>query len=514
MPTVPISMRKLREILRLKYGCAMSHRQIAKSLSISPSTVSTYANRATQLGIVGWPLDERWSDSALSRAFPETSVQPQQLALPGWTLVHQELKHKTMTLQLLWEEYAERHPEGHYSYNHYCRLYRAWLQTQKPSMRQTHKAGEKLFVDYCGPTLAVIEPDTGELRRAQVFVAVLGASNYTYAEATWSQGLENWVMSHARCFDFLGGVPELVIPDNLKSGVSKACRYEPDLNPTYQQMANHYNTVVVPARPYKPKDKAKAEVAVQVVERWIMAVMRRETFFSLKQVNQRIAELLLLLNDRPFKKLPGSRRSQFEALDKPALKPLPQTPYTYTQIKTVRVHLDYHVEIDKHYYSVPHALIKKPLEAHVSGELVRLYHQGETVAAHPRSYRAGSHTTNPVHMPPAHQKHHEWTPQRFERWAASIGPHTEQLVSGWLGQRKHAEQSYRVCLGLLNLAKSFTAQRLEAACHRATKTGINRLDGIRNILKKGLDQQPLPEPQLDLLSGIEHTNIRGNDYYH
>lgn len=514
MPTVPISMKKLQDILRLKYGCAMSHRQIAKSLSISPSTVSHYLNRAAQLGITHWPLEACWTDKALASAFQGTQVQPKRYAEPNWPQLHQELKHKTMTLQLLWTEYADQHPDGHYSYNHFCRLYKAWRQCQQPSMRQVHVAGEKLFVDYCGPTIGVVDPDTGELHRAQVFVAVLGASNYTYAEATWTQGLEDWVMSHARCFTYLGGVPEVVVPDNLKSAVSKACRYEPDLNPTYHQLALHYDTAVVPARPYKPKDKAKAEVAVQVVERWIIAVLRHETFFSLKQLNQRIGELLAHLNRRPFKKLPGSRLSAFEALDKPALKPLPQQPYTYTQVKTVRVHLDYHVELDKHYYSVPHALVKKSLEAHLSGELVTLYHQGERVAVHPRAHRQGGHTTEPNHMPPAHQKHREWTPERFERWAGAIGKHTKALVSQWLAQRTHVEQSYRACLGLLNLAKTYTPARLEAACERALHSGIHRFAGIRNILAKGLDSQPLPSPQRDRLGELEHHNIRGSGYYH
>ena len=312
MPTVPVSMRKLKEILRLKYACGMSHRQIASSLAVSPSTVSNYANRASQLGITAWPLPECWTEPALRAAFLHTQVTPKPMALPDWAMVHQELKAKTVTLQRLWEEYSERHPAGHYSYNHYCRLYRAWLQCQRPSMRQSHKAGEKLFVDYCGPTVPVIDAETGEVRTAQVFVAVLGASNYTYAEATWSQGLADWTMSHARCFTFLGGVPELVVPDNLKSAVTKASRYEPDLDPTYQQLAAHYNVAVVPARPHKPKDKAKAEVGVQVVERWILAALRHERFFSLRQLNQRIAELLVRLNERPFKKLPGCRRSQFE----------------------------------------------------------------------------------------------------------------------------------------------------------------------------------------------------------
>ena len=307
MPTAPISMRKLKEILRLKYGANLTHRQIAKSLSISPSSVSTYANRAAQLGITSWPLDDTWDDSKLTRAFFATKVQPKQYYLPDWLTVKQGLRCKTMTLLLLWQEYAEQHPEGHYSYNHYCRQYKAWLKTQKLSMRQHHKAGEKLFVDYCGPTIPIVNPRTGESRTAQVFVAVMGASNYTYAEATLSQGLEDWIMSHVRCFEFLGGVPELIIPDNLKSGVTKACRYEPDLNPTYQQLAEHYDTTVIPARPYKPKDKAKAEVGVQIVERWIMARLRHETFFSLKQLNQRISELLKEMNNRQMKKQPGSR---------------------------------------------------------------------------------------------------------------------------------------------------------------------------------------------------------------
>lgn len=434
-------------------------------------------------------------------------------SLPDWSVIYQELKHKTLTLQLLWKEYVERHLASYYSYNHFCRLYKDWLNCQKPSMRQHHKAGEKLFVDYCGPTLNIIDPSTGEYRTAQVFVAVMGASNYTYAEATWSQALENWIMSHARCFEFLGGVPELVIPDNLKSGVNKACRYEPDLNPTYQQLAAHYNTVVVPARPKKPKDKSKVEVGVQIVERWIMARLRHETFFSLRQLNLRIHELLIDLNQRPMKKHPSSRQSQFEAIDKPVLKPLSSVAYTYTRVKPVRVHLDYHVDIEKHYYSVPHTLIKQALEAHITGELVTLYHQGQCVAVHPRSHRVGCHTTLEAHMCLAHQKQQQWSPQRFEHWARDIGPYTEKLVSQFLRAKKHPEQSYRVCLGLLSLAKKYSSKHLEAACHHALTTGITRLAGIRSILEKGLESQPLPTTQPDRLVEIEHKNIRVNHYY-
>jgi transposase len=514
MPTAPITMRKLKEILRLKYSCQLSHRQIARSLSVSSGTVSNYVNRATQLGISSWPIPDKWDDAALNQSFFNTKIQRHQLVLPDWSVVHQELKHKTMTLLLLWDEYVERHPDSHYSYNHYCRLYKSWLKCQKPSMRQNHKAGEKLFVDYCGPTMKIVDPNTGEYRTAQVFVAVMGASNYTYAEATWSQKLEDWVMSHSRCFEFLGGVPELIIPDNLKSGVTKACRYEPDLNPTYQQLAAHYNTVIVPARPYKPKDKSKAEVGVQIVERWIMARLRHESFFSLRQLNLRIQELLIDLNQRKMKKHPGSRLSQFELLDKPVLKSLPTIGYVYTQVKPVKVHIDYHVEVEKHYYSVPHSLIKQKLEAHISGELVNFYHQGDLVATHPRSHRPGSHTTNDDHMPVAHQKHQQWSPQRFEKWGCDIGESTGKMVGLFLQSRKHPEQSYRTCLGLLSLAKKYSPERLEAACYRALVTGINRMQGIAAILSKGLDSQPIPEVQPDLLVEISHPNIRGNRYYH
>lgn len=507
-------MRKLKEILRLKYGAKLSHRQIAASLSISASSVSTYANRAAQLGMVDWPLDPQWDDASLKRAFFTTQVKPRQYALPDWPSVQQSLRCKTLTLQLLWEEYAQANPQGHYSYNHFCRQYRQWLSTQRLSMRQQHKAGEKLFVDYCGPTIDIVDRRTGELRSAQVFVAVMGASNYTYAEATWSQGLEDWIMSHVRCFEFLGGVPELIIPDNLKSAVTRACRYEPDLNPTYQQLAAHYQTTVIPARPYKPKDKAKAEVGVQIVERWIMARLRHDTFFSLRQVNQRISQLLLEMNQRPLKQHPGCRASQFAHIDKPALKPLPARLYQYTQIKKVRVHIDYHVQVNRHYYSVPYALVKQQLEAHITGEQVTLLHQGKVVAVHPRARVTGGHTTQEQHMPLAHQKQQQWTPQRFERWAQDIGEHTAQLVRLYLQQRKHPEQSYRRCLGLLNLAKQYTAPRLEAACKRALATQAMSLKAITNMLSKGLDKQPLPHSHTEQLSQITHANIRGQHYYH
>jgi transposase len=507
-------MKKLKDILRLKYGQKLPHRQIAQSLSISASVVSRYAARAATMGISSWPLDDKWDEATLRKTFLRTKAPLKKHSLPNWQTVQDELKlRKYITLQLLWEEYADTHPAGHYSYNHYCRMYRQYCTSLRLSMRQTHYAGEKLFVDYCGPTVAIVNPDTGECRTAQVFVAVMGASNYTYAEATWSQQLEDWIMSHVRCFEFLGGVPQIVVPDNLKSGVHKSCRYEPDLNPTYHQLSEHYQTTIIPARPYRPKDKSKAEVGVQIVERWIMARIRKETFFSLKHLNQRISELLKWMNSKVMKQYNGSRDSLFTRIDKPALQPLPEYAYQYTYVKKVRVNIDYHVEIEKHYYSVHYSLVKKQLEAKVSGQLVTLTFQGNTVATHPRSYNAGRHSTQDAHMPKAHQQQ-QWSAQRFEQWATSIGPHTLTLVQEALGGRKHPEQAFRSCLGLLRLSSTYSKERLENACQRAQLSGAKRLKNITNMLKKGLDNAPLPEQQIDLLTSVEHHNIRGNDYYH
>lgn len=368
MSTRPITVRKLKEILRLKYQGKLTHSQIGRSLNVSSSTVSYYVNRANQLDIRDWPLSALWDDVTLERAFLKTQPNHkiQHKPLPNWASVHQDLKrsdHKGVTLELLWQEYAERQGEPHYSYNHFCRLYKQWAAVLQPSMRQTHIAGEKLFVDYCGQTMPIVDPHTGEiLYRAQVFVAVLGASNYTYAEATRSQRLEDWVMSHKRAFEFFGGVPKLVVPDCLKSAVSVARNTDPDLNPTYQMMAAHFGTAIMPARPRKPKDKSKAEVGVQIVTRWILAALRHEIFHSLAQLNQRMGALLVKLNQKPFKQLPGCRSSWFTELDSPELNPLPIYPYHYTLVQKVLVGKDYHVDIEKHYYSVPYALQGKRLE--------------------------------------------------------------------------------------------------------------------------------------------------------
>jgi transposase len=362
-----------------------------------------------------------------------------------------------------------------------------------------------------------VNPDTGEARTAQIFVAVLGASNYTFACAHWSQGQADWLDAHVRAFEFFGGVPELVVPDNLKSAVRKTHRYEPVINPSYQQLAAHYHTAIVPARPYRPKDKAKAEVAVQIVERWIMARLRHQSFFTLFSLNQAIRFLLEDLNQRPFKKLPGSRASQFEQLDKPALRSLPTQPYEYAEIKQARVHIDYHIEYDKHYYSVPHHLVKQAVEVQGSSRMVTIYSQGKRLASHPRSYRQGGHSTCAEHMPPSHKAIHDWSPERFLSWADDIGEATREVVSHLLKEKRHQEQSYRRILALLGNARKYGRDRLNNACARALAIHSPTRSSVESILKQGLDQQPLTAAETstqDELFLDHHENLRGEEYYH
>jgi len=510
-------MRKFRELMRLKFEAKLSHRQIARSLRIGAGTVSRYVHQLQAAGL-SWPLAPELSDADIERRlFPQLATQPRRAKLqPDFGAVHQELKRKGVTLALLWEEYHEQAgPQRAYRYSQFCERYRGWRKRLKRSMRQTHRAGEKLFVDYAGPTIEIIDAATGEVREAQLFVAVLGASNYTYAEATWTQQLPDWCMAHARTFQFLGGCPELVIPDNLKSGVSKACRYEPDLNPTYAQLAAHFGVAVLPARPRRARDKAKVEVGVQVVERWILARLRHHTFFSLAELNAAIAKLLGELNARAFRKLPGSRRELFERLDQPVLNPLPAITYRYTEVKKATVYIDYHVEVDAHFYSVPHRLVGAKVEVHASAAIVAVYHCRRCIAQHVRSHRAGGHTTVAEHMPKSHRAHMQWTPGRFLNWAADIGPATTAVVKHLLTRRPHPEHGYRSCLGLLNLHKRYGRERLEAACARAHKIGSPTRKSVLSILTQGLDRVALSKPEQTTLAFTEpHPNVRGPDYYH
>jgi len=512
-------MRKIKDVLRLHHESGLSRRAVAQALNISYGSAVNYLNRAQAAGL-SWPLPDGTDERTLGRLlFPtQPATGQRRFAEPDFPAVHQGLKCKGVTKQLLWQEYRQQHPNDGYSYAQFCHRYNAWLGKQQVSMRQLHRAGEKLFVDYCGPTMPVINPDTGEVRQAQVFVAVLGASNYTFACAGWSQNQADWLKAHVQAFEFFGGVPEVVVPDNLKSGVKKTHRYEPDINPAYQQLASHYGVAVVPARPYKPKDKAKAEVAVQIVERWIMARLRHQTFFTLASLNQAIRFLLEELNRRPFKKLPGSRLSQFKQLDQPALRSLPAHPYQYAEIKQARVHIDYHVEYDKHYYSVPYHLVKEQVEVQATDATVAIYRQGQRVASHQRSHRHGAHSTCAEHMPRSHRAMHEWSPERFLNWADDIGEATREVVSQILQEKRHKEQSYRRVLALLSNAKKYGRDRLNNACRRAIAINSPTRSSVESILKQGLDQLPL-EPEAAAVNEEQlnldyHENLRGESYYH
>ena len=513
MPAERLTMRKIREVFRLKFDCDISNRQIAKSCNIARSTVAEYLFRFQQAAL-SWPLPQDIDDNQLEQLlYPQLPTLPaHERPLPDWSYIHQQLRHKSVTLMLLWQEHKELHPQG-YQYSQFCHLYRQWTNKIDPVMRQEHRAGEKLFVDYAGQTVQVYDLHTNQMRDAQIFVAVLGASNYTFAEATWTQSLPDWISSHSRAFIFFGGVAQIVVPDNLKSGVSKASLYEPDINPTYLDMANYYDTVVIPARVRKPKDKAKVEVAVQVVERWILARIRNRQFFSLRQLNETIAELLVELNNRAFQKLPGCRKQLFEALDKPALKPLPVQPYPYAEWKIAGVNIDYHIEVDHHYYSVPYPLIGKKIDVRITDTTIECFYKSQSVASHIRSYLKGRHTTVKQHMPKSHQQWAKWSPQRFINWAAKIGPHTAQLIEQILNSRKHPQQGFRSCLGILRLAKSYDDQRLEAACQRALTIGGISYKSVASILKYKLDQKPL-SGQTGTEATIDHKNIRGAHYYH
>ena len=512
MPAGRLSMRKISEILRLKYGHGLSNREVALSVSVSRSTVADYLLRAQAAG-VSWPLPEGLDDVGLERQlFPSTRWErPKGRPTPDWAEVQRELRHKGVTLALLWQEYKERHPEG-CQYSWFCQQYERWRGTIDPVMRQEHRAGEKLFVDYAGQTMEVVDACTGEIRKAEIFVATLGASNLTYCEATWSQGLPDWIGSHVRCFGYLGGVPEVVVPDNLKSGVTKTCRYEPELNPTYQDMATHYGVAIVPARVRAPRDKAKVETAVQIVERQILAKLRHHRFFSLEEVNQAIRQQLQVLNAKPFQKLPGSRQTLFESLDKPALKPLPTMPYEFALWKKATVHIDYHVDVDGHYYSVPSRLVKKRLDIRITASVIECFDRGQRVASHQRSRDKGRHTTVAEHMPHSHRQYQQWTPDRFLRWAAKIGPLTTQLTEKILVSRLHPQQAYRSLLGILRLGKSYGDHRLEQACGRALVIGAVSFRSLDSILKNGLDK--ISETEEAARAPVVHDNIRGPQYYH
>ena len=508
-------MRKIKDVLRLKLEARLSHERIAAATGVSKGAVSNYVRRAVEKKL-GWPLPEDLDDAGLERLLFPQPTRCEEYTPPDYARIHQELKRKGVTLQLLWEEYREAHRESAWRYSQFCFHYKRFRDSLVRSMRQVHRAGEKLFIDYSGDTVAVIDVATGEIRQAEIFVAVMGASKYAYAEASWTQALPDWIASHIRALEYLQGVPELLVPDNLKSAIKKACRYEPEATSTYEDMARHYGAAILPARPYKARDKAAVEMSVLVVQRWILARLRNRQFFSLAELNAAIAKLLVDLNNRPFKKLSGSRATAFESIDRPALKPLPQARYEYAEWIKARVGVDYHLEADRHYYSVPHALVRQDLLVRLTATTVECFFKSRRVAAHVRSYAHHKHTTLPEHMPECHRRHLEWTPGRLLNWGQKIGKGTRAVVQWQLENRPHPEQGYRACLGLLNLAKTYTEQRLEAACRRALAMGSPTRKRILAILKANLDQHPDLFPAAETAAPTasrSHTNVRGAQYF-
>lgn len=511
MAAVRLSMRKLREVLRL---AALSHSQraIGRSLNISHISVGAYLARAAAAG-VSWSTCASLDDTALeAQLFPRGPVQPDAHAMPDWPTIHAQRRRKGVTLRLLWLEYKADHPTG-YQYSQFMTHYHAWATALDPVLRQAYVAGERVFVDYAGQTLPVVDPSTGEVVEAQLFVGALGASNFIYAELSWSQTLPDWIASHRRMYAAFGGVPRLTNPDNLRAGVRKASYYDPDVNPTYADMAAHYGTTVLPTRVASPRDKAKVETAVQICERWILAPLRHDTLIGLAAANAAVAPLLAGLNDRPFQKIDGTRRVLLDTVDRPALLPLPTSPYEYAEWKKARVNIDYHIDVDRHYYSVPHRLLRQTVEVRLTATAVEILHGGQRVAFHPRNRRRGGFTTEPAHRRTSHQQHVEWSPERLRRWGHDVGQATGTVVQRILESKPHPEQGYRACLGLLSLAKRYTAPRLEAACFRALRSGAATYQSVKSILQHGLDTVPLDEP-LTLSLPAAHAHVRGPTYFH
>ena len=505
-------MRKVREILRLTHEVKLSCREVALSAGVSVGVVSKVINRAKTAGLT-WaelaPLDEAALEMRLNGPVVEPGVARDE---PDPVWIHVEKMRPGVTLELLHIEYLESHPNG-LRYTAFCDRYRAWLARRKLTMRQVHKAGERAFVDYSGKRPSIIDKKTGERVPVELFVGVLGASSFTFAEATRSQQGVDFIQSHVRMLEYFGGAPALVVPDNLKSGVTTSSWYDPEIQRTYEELAEHYSTAVLPARPKKPRDKAKVEVAVQVAQRWILARIRNEAFFSLEALNERIAELLEVLNDWPMRAYKKSRRELFELLDKPVLKPLPVERFVYSEWGKARLNIDYHVSFDGNAYSAPYALVHEVLEVRATATTVELYFKSQRVASHVRSYGTARLVTTTAHMPKAHQEHLEWPPSRVIDWAGKIGPNVKALIEALIAERKHPEQGYRPSLGIIRLAKTYGNERVDRACKRAHLAGARNYRHVAAILKNRLDEAPMPDAVDDNGPPVDHENIRGPGYY-
>jgi len=516
-----LSVRDIKELFRLRLEKQLSQRIVSKAVGCGRTTVRDYERRARQAGlsyqeILSLGHDELLIKLGLGPAPVRTKAfsNKTQRVLPDWAEIHKEMAKKNVTLALLWEEYKEKNPDG-YQYTQFSVHYRRWRKTLTVSMRQDHKAGEKAFVDYAGTTAEIVDRDTGEVRTAQIFVGVMGASSYTYVEATWGQGLSDWLMSHRRMFEYFGGVPQIIVPDNLKSGVTKPNRYEATVNRSYQDLAEHYGTCVIPARVRKPQDKAKAEAGVLVASRWILAALRNKVFYSLEDLNAAIKKLLEKLNEKKMRHFEKSRRELFEEIDAPSLGRLRSQAYEYAEWKSARVNIDHHIVYQKHFYSVPYGLIQKGVEIRATEKVVEVFYKSERVASHKRSAVKGRYTTELSHRPPEHQAHLAWSPERIVKWATSKGGSVGEFVEILIRSRRHPEQAYRAALGLIRLGDKYGAERLNRACARALEVGSAKYKTVQNILKNNMDQMPEKgesSGQLDFLT--TNANVRGKEYYH
>lgn len=512
MPAQRVSMRKTREILRLRLGEKLTQSATADSVGCSGSTVAAAVARLENSGLT-WPLPDTLDDDALeARLYPKPPSAKADRPAPDYQKVHAELRRKGMTLMLLWQEYRQVHADG-FGYTVFCEGYRAWRSQIEPVMRQRHVPGEKMFVDYAGVTVPITDGATGEVSQAQVFVATMGASSYTFAQATKSQDSRSWQQSHIDALEFFGGVPHVWVPDNLKAGVTHPCYYDPEINVGYKALADHYGATIIPTRVRKPKDKAKVENAVQQVERWVLAPLRNQTFFSIHEANIAIAQKLSELNERVLSKLEGTRRSLFLQIDQPALKPLPQQRYETSQWHKATVNIDYHVEFDGHYYSVPHTLIGKKVMVRGTSTTTEILYGGHRVASHLRSFQKGRFTTCEEHRPPNHRSYGRWPPQRMLGWASTIGPNAEAVVNHIIRDRKHPEYGYRSALGLIRLAERYGVTRTELACARALALRSPGYRTIKSILDTGLERDDAPTPPGTETTPIDHSNIRGPEYY-
>jgi transposase len=511
MPAERLSMRKVREVLRLKHALGLSYRKISEATGAGKTQAAEYVRRALAAGIT-WPVPEGIDDADLERRlFPVADDGANKRAAIDWPAMQRELKRRGVTLALLWQEYLAEHANG-YSYTRFCELYGEWRKHLSATMRQTHLAGEKLFVDWAGDTIGVADPATGEVGKARIFVAALGASNFTYAEARWTETLPDWIGAHVNALAAIGGVPQALVPDNLKTGITKPSRYEPGINRTYQDLADHYGCVVLPTRIVRPRDKAKVEVAVQIVERFVLAKLRNRTFFSLAELNAAIRTCVAEINAKIMRRVGQSRAELLETLERPALKALPNEPYAYAEWKRARVAPDYHIEIAGHFYSVPSKLIREIVEARITAATVEIFHKGRRIASHARSPVRNRHTTIIEHMPSAHRRYAEWTPARMMSEAASIGPATVALFEAIMQAKPHPEQGFRSCLGIISLLKSYGSERVEAACRRGNDIGATTYGSVASILKNGLDKVFRQETTSE--APLHHGNIRGAGYYH